>query len=165
MDIFQSFQKKSLLSHKKQRTTASRGQSRALLRSPRRSHTGVCSLRFSLAKHDIAARSIRRLHHPILNAACLMVVRPIGTHVLPAQNKSDKNTFSKFNFSPLKTWKNRCFSGFMGYLWKKIDNVPNFVKLLCYNLKYPLLCPRLKMGPKICQEIAHNAPPSRHGVV
>jgi len=48
-----------------------------------------------------------------------MVVRSAGTHVLPAQNKSDKITFSKLNFLPQKNLKkNRCFADFTGYLCK-----------------------------------------------
>ena len=54
---------------KRQRTAASRGQSRALPRSLLGSSTAVHSPRFLLAKHDIATRSIRRLYHPVLNTA------------------------------------------------------------------------------------------------
>jgi len=53
-----------------------------------------------------------RLHHPVLNAACLMVVRSSGTHVLLAQNKSDRITFSKFNFLPLKNLRKQKFFRF-----------------------------------------------------
>jgi len=39
---------------------------------------------------------------PLLTSSGFERCVPVGTHVLPAQNKSDKITFSKSNFLPLK---------------------------------------------------------------
>lgn len=67
---------------------------------------------FPQMSHKKQRTAPRRLHHPVLNAACLNVVRSAGTHVLFTQNKSDK----KFQIPYNEELKNRCFSDFMGYL-------------------------------------------------
>jgi len=67
-----------------------------------------------LAKHDIAARSIRRLNHSFFKHGVKWWCGLTARTFCPCKTKSAKITFSKFNFLSLKNLKEQMFFLFYG---------------------------------------------------
>ena len=69
---------------------------------------------FLLAKHDIAARSIRRLDHSFFKHGVKWWCGLTARTFCPCKTKSAKITFSKFNFLSLKNLREQMFFLFYG---------------------------------------------------
>jgi len=67
-----------------------------------------------LAKHDIAARSIRRLNHSLFKHGVKWWCGLTARTFCPCKTKSAKITFSKFNFLSLKNLREQMFFLFYG---------------------------------------------------
>jgi len=78
-----------------------------------------------LAKHDIAARSIRRLNHSFFKHGVKWWCGLTARTFYPCKTKSAKITFSKFNFLSLKNLREQMFFLFYGTAVKKYGSFCN----------------------------------------
>jgi hypothetical protein len=75
-----------------------------------------------LAKHDIAARSIRRLNHSFFKHGVKWWCGLTARTFCPCKTKSAKITFSKFNFLSLKNLREQMFFLFYGTAVNIVNN-------------------------------------------